>query len=43
MGNHITGEETHRLSLGKVYTRTVVLWAFGITMGPNLLWQNVEV
>ena len=43
LGNHITGEETHRLPLGKVYTRTVVMWAFGITMDPHLLWQHVEV
>jgi hypothetical protein len=43
LGNIITNEETSHGAVGKVYTRTVVLWAFGITMDPQLLWQNVEV
>ena len=29
--------------LGRVYTRTVVLWAVGITIDPQQLWENVEV
>jgi hypothetical protein len=28
---------------GRIYTRTVVLWAIGITIDPDLLWENVEV
>ena len=35
--------ESNDALVGKVYTRTVVLWAYGITMDPQELWKNVEV
>ena len=28
---------------GRIYTRTVVLWAIGITIDPKVLWENVDV
>lgn len=27
----------------RIYTRTVVLWAVGLTIDTELLWKNVEV
>ena len=39
LGTHVQdGDHT----VGKVYTRTVVLWAFGIVIQPHLLWRHVR-
>jgi hypothetical protein len=40
LGRHVL--DNHN-DIGKVYTRTIVLWAYGITVDPQQLWENVEV
>lgn len=40
LGNSVLYNQSE---VGKVYTRTVVLWAYGITMDPQKLWEHVEV
>ena len=35
--------EHHQNVVGRIYTRTVVLWAHGIRIDPALLWEQVAV
>ena len=36
-------EPRRKAVIGRIYTRTVVLWAHGIRIDPVQLWKNVAV
>ena len=36
-------EDAKPATVGRIYTRTVVLWAHGIRIDPALLWEQVAV